>query len=155
MEQLEQHYKENRVKLLKRLTFRAGTEWDAEDILHDAYERAIKYASSFDGREFGPWFNTIINNALKEHKNASKGHHIQFDEEEEEGTPCSQYSEQAIREIYQLIKTKAPVQQEILNLHLKQEYSAIDISRITDYTYSNCHQVIRRFREELKGKYVN
>lgn len=153
MKLLEEHYRENRIRMLKRLTYRAGTEWDAEDILHDAYERALKYASSFNGQNFGAWFNTILNNALKEHKNASKGIFIPIEDIEEEGIPCSHITDQMLKEVYQLIKAKAPVQQEILFLHIKQDYSAIDISRITEYTYSNCHQVIRRFREEVKGIY--
>lgn len=152
--QIEQHYKEHSHKFLKRLTFRCGNEWDAQDILHDAYERALKYKNSFNGESFEAWFNTIVNNALKEHKNASKGFATSvFEEEEEEGTPCPQYGEQVLREIHQLIKAKAPVQKEVLSLHFQQDYSAIDISRITEYTYSNCHQIIRRFREELKEKY--
>jgi RNA polymerase sigma factor (sigma-70 family) len=137
------------------LTFRAGTEWDAEDVLHDAYERALKYASSFNGEGFGAWFSTILNNSLKEHKNASKGHYVSLDDIEEEGIPCPHYSDRMLKEVYQLIKAKTPAQQEILFLYMKNNYTAVDVSRITNYTYSNCHQTIRRFREEIKERYMN
>lgn len=155
MFELETHYKENRLRLLKRLTFRAGTEWDAEDVLHDAYERAVKYASSFNGNDFGAWFNTILNNALKAHKNASKGHYVSLDDIEEEGVPCSHYSDKMLKEVFALVEEKPSPQQEILFLHIKHDYTAVDISRITNNTYPNCHQVIRRFREEIKERYMN
>lgn len=154
MHSLEEHYNKHKLRLMKSLTFRAGTEWDAEDVLHDAYERAIKYYGSFNSQnDFGAWFNTILNNALKEHKNASRGQFISLDDIEEESVPCSHYSSETLKEVYRLIKTKNPVQQEVLTLHLKHGYKAVEIAQITDHTYSNCHQIIRRFREELKEVY--
>lgn len=154
MQLIEDHYNQNRRKLLKRLTFRAGTEWDAEDILQDSYERALKYIHSFSGDDIGPWFNTIVNNALREHKNASKGYVAHpFEEEEEEGIPCNHYSERVVKEIYEMIGKREPAQAEILMLHFQQDYSAIDISRITDHSYHNAHKTISRFREELRRLY--
>lgn len=135
---------------MKRLTFRAGTEWDAEDVLHDAYERAIRYADSFKGDNFDGWFNTIVNNARKEHLAAARGQTVEFDEEEEDGTPCLYYNERIMDEVFRLIDTKNEIQREILSLHFKQEYLPIDISRVTDYNHSSCKQVIKRFRDELK-----
>jgi len=151
---IEEHYQKNKLQYMKSLTFRAGTEWDAEDVLHDAYERAIKYYGSYDGiQEFGAWFRTILNNALRAHLNASKGHFVSLDEVEEESIPCSQFSSEMLKEIYQFIKTKNSVQQEVLMLHLKHGYRAIDISQITEHSYPNCRQIISRFMEELKEKY--
>lgn len=154
MDLIQQHYLDNKLKLLKRLSFRCGTEWDAQDVLHDAYERALRYIHAFNGENFGAWFNTICNNAVKEHKNSSKGFSTQeFNEDEEEGTPCTHYSERIMREITDLISTKSVVQMEVLSLHYQQDYSAKDISRITEHSYANCHQIIRRFRQELQELY--
>jgi RNA polymerase sigma factor (sigma-70 family) len=154
MHRVEQHYIENQRKLLKRLQFRAGTEWDAQDVLHDAYERALKYIHSFKGDNIGPWFNTIMNNALREHKNASKGFATSsFDEEDEEGVPCNHYSERVVKEINDLIDTKSVVQMEVLKLHFQQDYSARDIARISEHSYNNCQKIIVRFKQELKELY--
>lgn len=149
---VEEHYRENRNKLVKKLTFRAGTEEAAEDIIQEAYYRALKYFSSFNQNEnFNKWFSTILNNSLREYKNVEKGHINEiFEEEEAEGTSCTSYPNHVMRDIFKLIEAKSNVQKEILLLHFKQEYSPIDISRITDYSYANCHQVIQRFRNELK-----
>lgn len=151
---IEKHYVANRKKLVNRFRFRSGTEEDAEDIVQEAYERSLRYYKSYSGNEYDKWFNTILNNCFKEHKNAQNGHSADhFDEEEAEGTACPHYSEQVMREVYELIDTKSVIQQEILNLYFQQEYKAIDISRVTSYPYSQCHQIILRFRKELKDLY--
>lgn len=159
---IENHYRENRYKLVKKLSYRAGTEEAAEDIVQEAYYRALKYVGSFrEGTTpeltktaFSKWFSTIIHNCLKEYKNVESGHSAsEFEEEENAGTSCPHYPNHILRDVYTLIKTKSFVQQEILNLYFRQEYSAIDISRITEYSYANCHQIIQRFRNELKDLY--
>lgn len=154
MQLIEDHYNQNRRKLLKRLTFRAGTEWDAEDVLQDAYERAQRYIHAFNGEDFGAWFNMILNNALREHMNAAKGFATEpYDEDEEEGVPCNHYSEQVVKEIYNLIDSKPEHQAEVLTLYFQQDYRAKDISRITYHPYGTVFHMIRRFKEELRGIY--
>lgn len=151
---IEKHFIENRARYVKRLTFRAGSPEDAEDIIQEAYYRALKYAKSCVPDRYDQWFSTIINNCLRELKNQNLGHSAEeFLEEEADGSQCPHYTNHVMREIYELIETKSVVQQEILNLYFKYDFSAIDISKITQYTYSQCHQVILRFRNELKELY--
>jgi RNA polymerase sigma factor (sigma-70 family) len=151
---IAQHYQDNRIKLIKRLTFRTGTEWAAQDVLHDAYERAIRYIKSFNGDNFDKWFNTILNNTLREYKNNAKGFATSsFEEDENEGTACPHIPNTTVNEIEELINTKSIAQIEVLNLWFLQEYSAKDISSITNHSHSSCRQIIKRFRDELKEIY--
>jgi RNA polymerase sigma factor (sigma-70 family) len=151
---LEQHYKDNFNKLVKRMSYRSGTQWDGEDIVNEAYARALKYSASYRDEGFDKWFNTVLNNTFKDHKRNENGmSHSSLDEELIEGTECQHYNDQIIKEIYDLISTKSSVQIEILDLHWRQEMTAIEISKTTDHSYSNCHQIIRRFRQELKELY--
>lgn len=151
---LEQHYRDNYRRYVKRMTFRAGTEWDAEDVVHDAYERALRYYNSFDGGNIDRWFNTILTNALKDFKANEKGFATsEFDEEESEGTPCEHYPSRLTVEIYDLINTKSLVQIEVLTLWMKEQYSARDISQLTSNTYGSCKSIIKRFKDELKSLY--
>ena len=149
-----EHYIKNREKYVKRMAFRLGNDSYAEDIVQEAYERLLKYKNSFSGDDFDKWTNTILNNCLKHFKNVEKGHTEDvFDEEQSEGYSCTHYSDRVMKEVFELINTRSDNQQEILNLHFKHEYSPIDISRVTDHNYSNCHKVITRFRQELKELY--
>jgi RNA polymerase sigma factor (sigma-70 family) len=151
---IEAHYLENRSKFVKRMYFRAGSIENAEDIVQEAYERALRYNKSYTGENYDRWFNTVLNNCLRDFKNDESGYSADvFDEEEAEGRMCPSYPNHVMREVFELIATKSLVQQEILTYFFKHEYSPVDISRITDYSYSNCHQIIRRFRQELKELY--
>ena len=155
MQLIEQHYKDNHNRFIKRMTFRAGTEWDAQDIVQDAYERALRYYKSFDGTNFDKWFSTILNNSLKDFKSKEKGFATsEFDEEFDDGTPCLHYPSRMVVEITDLISTKSVVQMEILTLWMKDEYSAKDISMVTPHSHSNCKLVIKRFKDELRGLYT-
>jgi len=152
---IEAHYKDNHKRLMKRMGFRVGEEWSGQDVVQTAYERALKYHRSFNGEDFDRWFNTIVNNTLREYKNIQKGHTtVEYDDEGEgDGTPCSMYPGRVIAQIYELIDTKSPVQSEILMLYFHQEYSPRDISLMTPYKYKMVHQIILRFRNELKELY--
>ena len=154
MTNIEQHYIENYRKFVKRITFRAGTEWDAEDIVQDAYERALRYSNKAGILNFDKWFNTLLNNSLKDFKNNEKGFSSSvFDEDENEGTNCDSYPSRVVLEINQLIETKSIAQIEVLNLWFKEEFSPIDISKITLHSHSSARQIIKRFRDELRELY--
>lgn len=151
---IEKSFRENYNKTLKRMSFRAGTVWAAEDVVMEAYYRALKYQRSFDGTNWDRWFSTILNNTLREHKNQEKGYTpVEFDEDEDEGTQCTNYSGHVMAQVYELIQTKSLIQIEILMLYFHQEYTARDISRVTEYKYSQIHQIIYRFKQELKDLY--
>ena len=152
---IEQHYKDNFKRLCKKMGFRAGTQWAGEDVVQMAYERAIRYQRSCDPSRFGQWFNMLLNNALRDYKNSEKGY-SQGDEQEEqaETVECPHYPERIMREIYELIDTKSEVQIEVLKLHLKHDYSATEIAHLTPYSYAKIHQIIQRFRNELKELYA-
>ena len=151
---IESHYKENHQKLIKRMSFRAGTQWDGEDIVQEAYARAIKYGYTHRTEDFDKWFSMVLNNTFKDHKRNENGlSHSSLDEDFIDGTDCQHYNDQIIKEIYELISTKSRAQVEVLDLHWRQEMSAIEISKMTEHSYSNCHQIIRRFRQELKDLY--
>ncbi len=153
---ITQHYVKNKDRIIKRISFRIGNNFHgAEDIVQTAYERALRYHNSFNGGMFDKWFSTILNNCLREYQNNERGY-IQPDEDDEElveSIECSHYPSHIMREVFELIDTKSDVQMEVLNLYFRQEYTAIDISRITMINYSTAHQIIQRFRNELKELY--
>ena len=152
--QIENHYKENDGRILKRTTFRAGGIHQAEDIVQEAYCRALKYYNELKVEEFDRWFSMILNNAYNDYKRDEIGLSYIEDEDEPLGLEeCGLVNRQTRREVYDIISTKSVVQQEILLLHLKQGYSPTDISNVSDHTYANVHKVISRFKAELKSLY--
>lgn len=153
-EQIEKHYRENYGRILKRMTFRAGGVHQAEDIVQEAYCRAMKYYNELRIEEFDRWFSMILNNAYNDAKRDEIGLSYIEDEDEPLGLEeCGLVNRQTRREVYDIISTKSIVQQEILLLHLKHGYSPTDIANVSDHTYANVHKVISRFKAELKSLY--
>lgn len=151
---IERHYLLNRQKIVKRMYFRSGSEAAAEDIVQTAYERAIRFQRTWSGEHFDRWFTTILNNAMREYQNREKGY-VYRDEEDEETSdaPCPHYPARVMAEIMQMIEERSDDHKEILTLYFHQEYSATDISQITEHSYAKTHQTIQRFRTELKEIY--
>lgn len=148
---LEKHYTEHRGRLVKTYSFRLGSEQDAEDVVQEAYYRVLKYLNSFDGTSFDKWFSRIIKNCFLERKKELNGNFLEpLGDEEGEGEDGEEYSKHVMRNIYALIRSKNVVQKEVLWLHFNLQYTAKDISRVTDVSYANCHQIIGRFRREIK-----
>lgn len=152
--QIEQHYLANSPRLLKKLTFRLGSIWAAEDVVHTAYERAIRYQSSCEEGRFDQWFSMVITNAIRDFQNEERGYSPLHDDYEEAASlDCPHFPEQIMKEIFELIDTKSVDQIEILNFFFKYGYSATDISQITSHSYAKIHKTFQRFRDELKELY--
>lgn len=152
---IEEHYVANRSKLVKRMSFRCGNPFMAEDIVQTAYERAILYREATHPKIFDAWFSTVLNNCMRDFQDAEKGYSYR-DEEEEETTDdvsCPHYPTRMMKEILELIDTKSVIQKEVLGMHFRYEYTPTDISRLTPYTFARVHQIILRFRNELKELY--
>lgn len=152
------HFRMNFEKLTKKLAFRAGTIWDAEDALMDAYERAWKYRDSYDPEQpIVTWMSRIITNAIKDHINKEKGRpeYEELNEEEVEGLPCDQYAARIAEEIRITIQKQKPQTSEILHLFFEKGYTVNEISHLVAPTRTAVHQTIFRFREQLKERYRN
>lgn len=150
-----EHYVLNRQKLVKRMTFRVGSSAAAEDIIQTAYERALRYHSKGGVVEkFDQWFGIVLRNALCEYQNNEKGY-SQGNEEDDEHVEGSEahFPDRIRAEILWMIEDRSKDHQEILTMYFQQEYSAKDISQITEYSYAKVHQTIQRFRNELKEIY--
>lgn len=155
LQEIEDYYRANRATMVKRMGWRCGVPELGEDIVHTAFERAIRYRRNCRDGFLPQWFSMLLNNALRDHQNAEKGYSPMGDDVEDVGetNSCPHYPTHIMREIFELIDTKSVVQIEVLSLHFREEYSAKDISAITNYSYAQCHQIIQRFRNELKELY--
>lgn len=154
-EVIEAHYKDNYNKLCKIYRFRCNDETACEDVVQEAYVRAIKYFDNYDPtKDFAAWFYRIIGNAFNDWRRAERGVILEeFEEQHEEGIPCSSYNEKVIREINRLIDNKEEGQKEILSLYFRKGYGPTDIAAITSHTRVAVYKTIERFKKELKELY--
>jgi RNA polymerase sigma factor (sigma-70 family) len=73
-EKIEQFYKDEYDNLVRRMRGRCGSVEDAEDVVMEAFTRALKYKNTYNPnkQEIGGWFNMILLNAY--HNYASDKH---------------------------------------------------------------------------------
>ena len=62
MDIIEEFYKENFDKLVVQLSRRAGSLENAEDIVQEAFLRALTYKDAYNPKlnQFSTWFNGIL-----------------------------------------------------------------------------------------------
>lgn len=156
---LETYYIDERENLLRRIGFGAGTPENAEDILQEAFARALQYWKTYDAsnKELGAWFSRILTNALRNFKTDEKKYGMceEFDEELYDPQEMIVKDREVIKKIYELIDSKQEHHQEILTLYYKHHYTVTDISRITDQKVKTVKQVVWRFKQEVLKEYAN
>lgn len=141
--------------LVKRVSKRAGSPENAEDVVQEAFYRALKYWDSYspDNALLGAWFNTILNNACKDKVSDDRklGMCIEFDEELFDGVEMSHVGEDLAKHISKLISTKEFPRREVLRLYYEKGYKPSEICQILDVENSAARQAIWRFKDEVRG----
>lgn len=154
---LEVFYIERREDLLRRLNYGAGTPENAEDVLQEAFVRALIYWDTFDpnNKELGAWFSTILKNSLRDFKRDEWlfGMGEEFDEELYDPQEMPINEVELVRQIYEMVEDKIDSQKEILLLYFERHYTPKDIYNVTGQKVSNIKKVIQRFKAEVKEKY--
>lgn len=150
---IEKHYIHNKDRFVKKFSYRLGSVQAAEDVIQDAYERAIRYKDTFwMGEDFNSWFTRIANNAMKDYKRYEHGHACDELDEALFIEDCSVDIEATLlnKQIEERIKCKKDKMQEVLMLHFVYGYGSKTIHVITGYSYDAIRKAVERFRNELK-----
>ena len=160
IEMIEKYYDEHYGSLVKRFTNRAGSVWNAEDVVSEGFARAMTYADSYnpENKELGAWINTIMNNSLKNFKRDERmfGMTVEFDELKNEGIPMEDISGVCRRDIYSMIDAE-PVDDnvEILKLYFRHNYTPKDIQEVLDKPRGTVLSTITRFVTKVKERYAD
>lgn len=157
---LEDLYTRNYTTYMRMYVRRAEGPQAAEDIIHDAFERAMRYIDNYnEEQEIDKWFHPILRNSFRDYMRAERGQPTEeVDEFDHEGARCDGFIRKTWQEVKELIEGYPEKHKEILTLHFVNEYSVTDISRFTDNTLSNTSQVVNRFRvrvKEIYGKMIH
>lgn len=153
---LTKFYLDTQRELHKRVSNRAGGAYNAEDVVQEAFARALKYWDTYDpnNKELGAWFNTILNNTLKDFKRGELmyGMCIEFDENLYKGTELSLTNHHMVGKVKQLIEDKRDHTREILSLYYLKGYKPQDIEQILDVSNKSIRMAVWRFKDEVKEK---
>jgi len=155
---IEEHYRNNYRLLIKRIKWKTHSDQDAEDIVQEAYARAIKYKDAFLlGVEFKLWFGRILSNVVKDfiRDRYNNGFHQEFDEEHDDFIIDRQHIFDVLRGIEDDINaTQDTVHKEILTLYHILGFPIRSIVDITNMKYKMVDTVIQRFKKKMEEKYA-
>lgn len=156
--QIEQYYKNeylNKVKIICRIL--QGDFSSAEDVVQEAFYRALKFHKSYDNRRgtIDKWFNSIMFNYLREHqkfmKNIPTNHSEEICPEDVLQQLMLQPSDESRGLIIKHIReVKNEVHRRVLKLFFINGYTSTEISQIeSKMTPNNVTTIVSRFREGL------
>jgi RNA polymerase sigma factor (sigma-70 family) len=154
--EIEEHYLLNRRMLVKRLSFKTGSIQDAEDVVQEAYCRALKYITSFNKEQsFENWFSRILRNSIKEWER-EKFNNPPTESLEEEALPPipdSNIQKRLLKSVEESIEEeKNEYIKEILKLYYIQGFKLAEIVQITNGNYTAVNNMVHRFKRGIKCK---
>ena len=155
---IEKYFRNNYNLLVKRIKSRRMQEADAEDVVQEAFVRAIKYSGSFSPKvqEIGAWFNTILNNTFKDYRRANFTGDFSFVEEMLEDTEMSEevwMDRDMVDRIRYEILFLPSKHASIVHLVLINGYKYKEVSQILDEKLENIKKVLYRFKQKIREKY--
>ena len=154
-EVIKNHYEENYDLLVKRMARRLDSVEDGEDVVQEAFTRAIQYYKSWAGNRFENWFNVILSNTYKrfisEKKMGGLSKPLEDSLEEIEPIIVNYLDSIASSELEALINKKGGRDRDILMLNIFYGYSWAEIAAILCISKKAIDGVVYRFHLELKG----
>jgi RNA polymerase sigma factor (sigma-70 family) len=154
---ITEFYIKNQRELHKRVASRAGGAYNAEDVVQEAFARALKYWNSFDParQELGAWFNTILNNALKQFQRDEliSGTCEEFNEQWHEGTRLHQTAAHTLAQVEWIISQKPEPLRKLLDLYFIKGYKPRELTDVLDMKNQAIRFQVMQFRSELREKF--
>lgn len=150
---IEKHYIHNYSRYIKRMQYRVRDLHAAEDIVQEAYYRALRYCSSFiQGTPFDHWFSRILSNTYQQHIDKEKGRlHDEFDEGVCEGVRCEGVGKMLALKVAQYLDCiYEGSDKEIVTLYFSYGYSPKEIQQITNESLIHINNTIARCRASVK-----
>lgn len=152
-EEVEEHFKALYPHAKRMAMFRLDNEWDAEDVVQEAYARCLQYYYSYKGGDFPAWFSIVLINVIRKFKNEQKG--IVFTEvQETDFEPVYGDGEQNVifEDIIDQINKENKSVRDVLTLHFQHGLTAREVAGITDKRVLTVHEYIARFRRKIKDR---
>lgn len=154
-EQIEQLYSEMYDDYVRMYKSRAGAN-DVEDLLQEAFYRALYYSDSYDDKlvPLETWFGGIIENCLKDlyrEKRSGASMHDKLTPESAIIEP--KYSEGFTKLIKREIEKKVGDTKSLLYLYYLCGYKLIEAEKVLGLPHSTVTMTIGRFNEYLVNKY--
>lgn len=153
-ERLTKFYKDNYNQLVSNYTKRTGSVEDAEDVVQEAFTRALTYLDRYNESEpFSNWMTRVVYNTFctwKKEKD-SMGLTYSFDEEYYDPIDGNLQRKQLVEGIIRLMNGCSERDQQILNMYYCCNYKAKDVATIMSLPKHIVWGVTEDFRGRIKA----
>jgi RNA polymerase sigma factor (sigma-70 family) len=156
-EEIEALYREKSSKQAKALAGRVGGLYNAEDIVQEAYCRALKHCESFDGGKASleVWLQRIIKRCTYDFKRQELQQGLVRDEMEKD-EPFEDFRGLGIstmKEVVGEIDGRPEAHQQVLRLTFIKGYRPREIAEIVEEGSRGIEHILRRFKLDMLAKY--
>lgn len=155
VQQLTEIYEAKYDDLVRIYKGRAG-ENDVEDVVQEAFYRALHYKDSFNNTfiSLENWLTSIMNNCLRdmlrEKRDGAAMHDSEHDPEIEDRCPSDvELEEQILKDI----ESKSGNTRQILWLYFVMGHKTEEIHKILGGSYENVRRACTRFKAQCMEKY--
>lgn len=152
---MEMYYRKNYKGLVKKITNGAGSVDNAEDVVQEAFTRALLYFDTYraDLHKLPNWFGRILNNTLRDMKRDHKMQGIVKDDKsyDEAAFEPTELDKQFFRQVEEFINTKPEENRDILYNYFILGLKIGEVALLSALSYSRCSNLISDFKKELKG----
>jgi len=148
---IEEHYKENFTRLVSRMSGPSKSKHNAEDIVQEAYLRALQYWKSYKEHiKIGQWFRGILNNSTRDFFRAESLSGMSVDDYGGEIISPSVFHRLELQELIERMGEQPERVETILRLYLLDEYTVKEIEEVVPESKTNIRKIVQRFREEIR-----
>lgn len=152
-ELIEEHYRLNFDKLVKRSTYRVPNKSPhiAEECVQEAYLRAIKYINAFnpDLDTFEKWFEGILRNAINDCRTIEKDRGVTKELTDDLVEEVASKKDKAQYVLVMKYINEDSKNRTILTLFFLLGYKTKDIAEYTNISHTYIRQIIFRFRNKM------
>ena len=156
-ERVDKHYRENKDLLLKYYGRVLNNPSIVEDVVQDAYLRALTYWNTMpeDEESFTPWLRTIVSNCIRETWKKENVHGMGLDEEGfvEPIVPPSIIPELIFKQVMDRIEGTDERTRRVLSMFFHHQMLPKEIEQITGEKANNVRQMVFQFRRHLKEEF--
>lgn len=151
---IEDYYKSNYERLVKSYTRRCGTPWDAEDVVQEAFTRALTHVDKYGRTEpVANWITRIVFNTFCDWKREQRagGSSVSYSDEDYDPIEGNQERKVLVDKVRSHISNKYDEKtQEVINLFYFCNYKAREIGELTGLSTSLVLNKLADFRKVMQ-----
>jgi RNA polymerase sigma factor (sigma-70 family) len=156
---IEQHYRKNFRNLVAKYNRFLHSIARSEDVVQEAYTRALKYWSTapspLEDSTFGQWFTAILNNCMKDNQRTEAQHGAVAESLEDEDTITKPSAIPAILfdQVVKKIEEHSEETRKLLHLFFISQYNAKEVAQVMDMSPNAVRQTAWRFRGMIRDHF--